>query len=175
MNIALCLEGLAHLVSIQAGSAETFNGVQSQKQAFLWAAQLWGAAEALREATGTPISPVDRAMYERTIASARTFLRVYAFNSAWARGKIMSPDEALTIPTQSIEASPAVKHEVKRSRPATGKISQLPMVAHYPDELTSWEVEILRLLSQSYADASFPATWRSGGRSGSTQNRGSSW
>jgi predicted ATPase len=31
-----------------------------------WAAQLWGAAEALRERLGTPMPPVDRADYERS-------------------------------------------------------------------------------------------------------------
>lgn len=153
MNIAICLEGLAHLASIQAGSAETFNGVQSQKQAFLRAVQLWGAAEALREAAGTPISPVDRAIYERAKASARTFLRIHAFDTAWAKGKTMPPDEVLTIPTQSIEARLAIKHEVISPRPATGKVSRAAKAAHYPDELTSREVEVLRQLAQGYADA----------------------
>jgi predicted ATPase/DNA-binding CsgD family transcriptional regulator len=160
MNAAICLEGLAQLASILASARESFNGVQSQEQAFLWAAQLWGAAEALREAADTPISPVDRAIYERAITNARTFLRVPAFDAAWAKGKTMSSNEALAIPANSIavRSATSAKHEAIRPHPTAGKVSPATPASSskatpYPDELTLREVEVLRLLAQGYADA----------------------
>ena len=59
------------------------------------AAQLWGLAEAQREAMGTPISPVERASYEFSVSSARTQLGEEAFATAWAEGRAMTPGQAL--------------------------------------------------------------------------------
>jgi hypothetical protein len=52
-----------------------------------WAAQLWGAAEALREGTASPLLPSDRASYEQVMAAARAQLGEEAFASAWAEGR----------------------------------------------------------------------------------------
>ena len=51
-----CLEGLA---SIGASLGEP-----------AWAARLWGAAEALREAIGAPMAPVYRSNYEGAVSAA---------------------------------------------------------------------------------------------------------
>src|SRR5260370_9370737 len=48
------LEGLAAAVAAQGNHS--------------WAAHLWGAAEALREAIGTPLPPVERVPYDRAVA-----------------------------------------------------------------------------------------------------------
>src|SRR5207237_335458 len=57
LTIASCLAGLAGVVTAQGES--------------VWAGRLWGAAEALREAIGAPIPPVERANYEHAVADAR--------------------------------------------------------------------------------------------------------
>src|SRR5947209_20581134 len=54
------LEGLASVVATQG--------------MLRWAAQLWGAAEALREAIDVPRLPVDRVGYEQAVGAARAQL-----------------------------------------------------------------------------------------------------
>jgi len=51
------------------------------------AARLWGAAAALREATGAPLPPADRADYERSVAVAREAAGRERFAAAWAAGR----------------------------------------------------------------------------------------
>jgi ATP/maltotriose-dependent transcriptional regulator MalT len=80
--IAPSLEGLAAVVATQGEVS--------------WAARLWGAAERLREALGTPLPPVDRADYERSVAAARISLGEKAFAAAWAEGRRMTLDQVLT-------------------------------------------------------------------------------
>src|SRR5215469_6548028 len=58
--LAACLEGLAALEARQGAPRH--------------AARLWGAAEVLREAIGTPMHPVERASYAQAIALTRTQL-----------------------------------------------------------------------------------------------------
>ena len=80
------LEGLAAAVAAQGNP--------------VWAAHLWGAAEALREALGTPLPPVDRASYQRAVTSSRTQLGEQAFARAWAEGRTMSLEQVLATPEQ---------------------------------------------------------------------------
>jgi tetratricopeptide (TPR) repeat protein len=79
-NTPFYLEGLAEVVATQGELA--------------WAARLWGAAEGLRQAMGTPLPPVFRAGYERSVAAARTKLGEQVFAGAWAEGSSMTPQEA---------------------------------------------------------------------------------
>jgi len=75
------LEGLASVVATQG--------------ALRWAVQLWGAAEALREAMDVPRLPVDRVGYEQAVAAARVQLGEDAFAAAWSEGRTMTPEQAL--------------------------------------------------------------------------------
>jgi predicted ATPase/class 3 adenylate cyclase/DNA-binding CsgD family transcriptional regulator len=113
------LEGLAAAIAAQGNHA--------------WAAHLWGAAEALREAIGVPLPPVERAPYHRTVAAARTQFGEKAFATAWAEGRTMSPEQAL-----------ATQGQV--ALPIPGELSSSPPT--YPDGLTTWEVEVLRVVAQ---------------------------
>ena len=83
--IPSCLEALATV------TAEQGEPVQS--------AHLWGAAEALREAIGTPIPPVYRPGYQQAVAAARSQSGEEDFATAWARGRSMSPEQAMVIRT----------------------------------------------------------------------------
>ncbi len=160
MNLANCLEGLAHLAVTQAASGASSTTAQSKQRSFLWATQLWGAAESLREAIGAPIPPVDRTAYERAVASSRTFLGAQTFDTVWAKGKAMSLEEALAVPTtsndamQAAPASPeaATKH-VSQATPTHSTSASSTKAPTYPDELTAREVDVLRLLAQGWSDA----------------------
>ncbi len=131
LNIAFALEGLASVVTEQGEPA--------------WAARLWGTAEALRESLGTPLPPVYRADYERSVAAAHAQLGEKAFAAAWAEARSMTLDEVLaaqgpaTIPTPT----PAEPSFTPPARPT-------PI---YPGGLTAREVEVLSLVAQGLTDA----------------------
>lgn len=122
--IAPSLEGLAALAAAQ--------GV------FMQAARLWGAAEAYRESMGTLMSPVERSSYRQTLAKVGSLSGESTFAAAWAQGRAMTPEQALTAPEKMPEY-PSVK----------GKMHG----AIYPDGLTMREVEVLRLVAQGLTNA----------------------
>ena len=57
------------------------------------AARLQGAAEALRETIGVPLSPSERALYEVTMLPA--VRAAPGFAAAWAEGRVMSVEQAV--------------------------------------------------------------------------------
>jgi hypothetical protein len=75
------LEGLAAVVAAHGRS--------------IWAAHLWGAVEPVREATGIPLPPVERASYVQAVAAARTQFGEHTLAAAWAEGRAMSPAQAV--------------------------------------------------------------------------------
>jgi predicted ATPase/class 3 adenylate cyclase len=79
--IATGLEGLARAIAAQGDPAQ--------------AARLWGMAEALREAIGAPLHPVERADYEPAVTAVRGHLGEEAFVSAWAEGRTMTAEQVL--------------------------------------------------------------------------------
>jgi len=119
---------------------EGLAGVVATQGALRWAAQLWGAAEALREAIDVPRLPVDRRGYEQAVTTVRTQLGEEAFATAWAEGRTMSPEQALVAPGQ-----------VALSAPTQGQRTLSPTPASppsYPDGLTTHEVEVLSVVAQ---------------------------
>ena len=109
--------------------------VAAQRQ-LAWAAQLWGAAEALRDAFSVPIPLVGRADYERSVSAARVHLGERAFAASWAQGRSMTPEQAL-----------ASKGQKPTPTPTTTASPQ-----NYPAGLTAREVEVLRLLAGGLTD-----------------------
>src|SRR5207248_10052199 len=120
-----CLEGLAAVVATQGELA--------------WAAELWGMAEALREAIGVPIPSVVRAEYERTVAAARSHLWEKAFAAPWARGRTMTPEQGFAVQGQTTR--PALiatdQSSVSSNKPA----------ATYPDGLTARQIDVSHLVA----------------------------
>ncbi len=176
MNIAICLEGLA-AVAMAEGVTEAFlAGGKSRAPTInrgatsLGAIQLWGAAHSLRQAIGAPIPPVDRATYERSVATARSQLGEKAFAKAWAEGQTTILEQILAVqqPTTRPEQVPRVAR-AEASNPAWGagiptdggKLAPLRSTPTptaktariYPAELTAREVEVLRLVAQGLTDA----------------------
>jgi predicted ATPase/class 3 adenylate cyclase/DNA-binding CsgD family transcriptional regulator len=128
--IAVCLEGLAGMVAAQGESA--------------WATRLWGAAEALRDAMGVPLPPVEYAGYERSVAAARAQLGETAFTPAWVEGRTMSPEQALAA------QEPVTLPHPLATEPAPAPPAKAPSS---PAGLTARELEVLRLLATGLTDA----------------------
>jgi predicted ATPase/DNA-binding CsgD family transcriptional regulator len=128
-RIAFYLEGLAIVVAVQGDP--------------VWAARLWGTAEAQREVLGTPLPPVYCADYERAVAAARTELGEQLFALAWAEGRAMTPEQALTAQGHVTLLQPLPPALTPATKPAIS----------YPDGLSAREVEVLRLLATGLTDA----------------------
>jgi predicted ATPase/DNA-binding CsgD family transcriptional regulator/tetratricopeptide (TPR) repeat protein len=132
-DIACGLEGLASVVAAQG---ET-----------IWAAGLWGAAEALRQSIGAPMPPVERAPYERSVAAVRAHLGEHVFTTTWVQGRAMTPDQVLAAQGRPVPTIPAPPP------PATPTASPAKSLAPSPVGLTPREVEVLRLVAQGLTDA----------------------
>ena len=130
-EIASCLEGMAGVVAAEGASLANV----------LWAAQLWGAAEALRETMGAPIPLVERATYEERVAAARNSIGKRIFSAYWAQGRTMTPEQAL-----AAQGNVAVPFTDVGSLLA-GNISAKPA------GLTAREVEVLRWVARGLTDA----------------------
>jgi DNA-binding CsgD family transcriptional regulator len=130
--LSLSLEGLA--------------GVLARQGEHRWAAQLWGAAESLREAIAVPLPPVDRPTYEQAVSVASMHLGESAFRTAWQEGRTMTPEQSLAAKAVSVTISvepPVAPHPRSSST--------------YPASLTAREVEVLRLVAQGFTNAEVAA------------------
>jgi DNA-binding CsgD family transcriptional regulator len=110
--------------------------VVAAQQKLAWAAQLWGAAEALRDTFDVPIPLARRADYERSLSAARVHLGERAFTAAWAQGRAMTPRQAL---------------KAQGQKPIPTPTTTVPP-PNYPAGLTAREVEVLRLLAGGLTD-----------------------
>jgi tetratricopeptide (TPR) repeat protein len=82
-KLARCLECLAS-VAVAEGDPER-------------AARLLGAARALRECHSAPLSPADQCDYDRNIAAIHTALGEERFVVAWAEGRTMALEAAVSL------------------------------------------------------------------------------
>ncbi|MDQ5850795.1 MAG: hypothetical protein M3380_01755, partial [Chloroflexota bacterium] len=91
--IASCMEGLAGVAAVQA--QDQAQHLEDARSSARRAAQLFGAAEALREAVDAPLSPTERSLYEPYLAAVHRYLDDVVFLAAWAEGRSMSLDQAI--------------------------------------------------------------------------------
>jgi len=138
---ALYEESMAFPGMVKAESLEKLADVVAAQGEPTWAAQLWGAAEALRENVGIPIRPDMRARYERSVATARAQLGKKAFVAAWEEGRTMTPDQALAAQGKAMIST----------WPTSATPRKLPTTS--PDGLSARELEVLRLIAQGLTDA----------------------
>jgi predicted ATPase/DNA-binding CsgD family transcriptional regulator len=114
-----CLPALAHAHHLEGHPEE--------------AALLLGAAEALRELIGAPISPGLARDYEEVVSGTRAVLDAESFTAAWSRGRGLTPDAAIAAVRR------AIPHELEPGGAGAG--------------LTSREAEVLRLVARGMTDA----------------------
>jgi len=119
---AACLEGLGRVVVAQEHPA---SGVR-----------LWSVAHSLREVIGMPMSPIERAIHEHSMAAARIYLGEEMFEATWAEGHTMTPEQALTAQGQA-----TISIAQSSTPPAKS-----PAAFHYG--LTTREIEVLSLVAQ---------------------------
>ena len=129
--IPACLEGLADIAAVQGEP--------------LWAARLWGKAEAEHEAYGTPLAPIYRADYEQAVAAARTQLGEKVFTAAWSEGRTLSLEQVLAA-KRTAEIPVLIPME-----PSTEPSVQMPSTSL--GGLTTREMDVLRLLAQGLTSA----------------------
>jgi predicted ATPase/DNA-binding CsgD family transcriptional regulator len=106
-------EGLELLAKVgdkvaAAACLEELAGIAGARADFGRAATLFGAAAALREAVGAPLSPHDRADYDRDLAVVRAATPDDLFTSSWSTGAAMSVEMAVAY--ASTRAAPAERH-----------------------------------------------------------------
>ena len=138
---AACLEGWAGVVARQG---ET-----------IWAAQMWGAAEVRRAASGAFnflalfTRPEERADEERMRAVVRAELGDQAFTHALTEGRAMMSEQAL-----SAEGHPLLsRHPPAKTTPRSGVTRQQLLSPSATGDLTDREMEVLRLVAQGLSDA----------------------
>ena len=85
---------------------EGFASVAAAERDLQRAVRLWGAAEALRDSVGLPMPPHRRRRHSAAITAARTALGDKAFETAWAAGRALSVDEAVSFALDTAERQP---------------------------------------------------------------------
>jgi predicted ATPase/DNA-binding SARP family transcriptional activator len=94
---------LCHELGEHREAAERLEGLAAVDRAqgqLLRAARLLAAADALRNTHGPPVAPIDRADREQQGATVRAALGEAAFAAAWAAGRAMSLEDAITFALQ---------------------------------------------------------------------------
>jgi ATP/maltotriose-dependent transcriptional regulator MalT len=142
-----CLTLLAELGDrfFIANLLESVAAVATLQQQPTAAAQLFGAAEALRDSIQAPMMPRSREAYQRNVAGVRAPLGAEAFEAAWAAGRGLSTEQAIGVALNVAPASPTPQPVA----PATAAAADTSPARF---GLTAREAEVLRLLARGLTD-----------------------
>jgi predicted ATPase/class 3 adenylate cyclase len=90
-GVARCLECLAFVRGTQAQESQGQPQSDLSRQAIV----LYGAANSIRQASGSKMRLYEESEYERELASTRALIEPADFNIAWSKGQIMNLDQAV--------------------------------------------------------------------------------
>jgi tetratricopeptide (TPR) repeat protein len=97
-SLTLCQTiGLPWLVAHGLEGMACVVGVAEAREQREHAAQLFGAAAALREAIGAPLPPAEQARNDQAVAAVRVALGDAVFAAAWEAGRIMPLEQAIAL------------------------------------------------------------------------------
>jgi predicted ATPase/DNA-binding SARP family transcriptional activator/DNA-binding CsgD family transcriptional regulator len=119
-------------------SLDALAGVCGQRGYIGKAARLWGAAEALREASGFSQPPDDKKVLEPFLDAARSRLEEADFQAAWEDGRAMTEEQAIGYALSEVE-----EHEPPTLVPVP---EQQPPLDPRTQGLTAREQEVALLL-----------------------------
>lgn len=125
-----------HVIVALAGVA----GEATARKEWGRAARLFGAVEALAEASGVTIHPADRAVNARYLGAIQTHLDQSAFASAYEAGKTLSVEQIIV---EVLEDEDSAGHMNAGPAPANSAMAT---------GLTKRETEVLRLLAEGLSD-----------------------
>ena len=103
------------------------------------AARLWGAAEALREASDFSQPPDDKRVLEPFLEAARSRLDEADFQAAWEEGRAMTEEQAVGY---------ALSEEVEQDAPMLVAVSEQPPHDEPTERLTAREQEVALLVAR---------------------------
>jgi DNA-binding NarL/FixJ family response regulator len=127
------------------GIAYALEGVAATGQAqqhLPRAAQLFGAAAALRTRIGFPVVQSDRSHYDRHVSALRAALGLEAFAAAWAAGQAMTPDAAIEVALHPLVDTDA---------------ASVTATAAHDAGLSKRELDVLRLLVEGRSNQDIAA------------------
>jgi predicted ATPase/class 3 adenylate cyclase len=94
---SLSLYHQLHMDIAIAYSLEVLAGIDIAEGRADSAVKLFGAADALRELTGTPVESFNLERYQQDMAAARAALSEEDYGAAWRTGRGLTPEEAVTL------------------------------------------------------------------------------
>ena len=109
-----------------------------------YGAKLLGGVEAILEATGARLEPIDRGEYERVLSDVRSQMPGVAFAAAWAAGRDMSMEELVTYAQAGIQRAEVVE---QAQSPSSRRA-----VKEAFGGLTARECEVVALVTQGLSN-----------------------
>ncbi|MDQ3780007.1 MAG: LuxR C-terminal-related transcriptional regulator [Chloroflexota bacterium] len=134
---------------IIASSLWTAAAIAGERGQATLSARLFGAEEALRQATGFVLDPAFADDYAKMVVTIRATLGEVRLGAIWAAGRLLSPAQALA------EAMAAMDHLAADSTPATASDGSAAWFTVYG--LTPREREVLRLVVSGNSDKEIAA------------------